>query len=245
MATGKTILITRSHDDGNELREAIVSAGHRVFHEPLTQVVLNHTARLPLSQLLAEDPDAVLISSRYGARALATLTEVRDISLLCVGQATVEIAESLGFMRIAITGQTAEDMANYIVDAYDHDAKLVHVCGVHTHPALQQQLRQFGYGLAQVAAYEAVASETLSDILKEQLRRQQIDAVVLMSERTARLWLELLGKAELPELATDMKVYAISEQASAPLRAAGWSEIEIAAEPTLDSLIETITRDAA
>ena len=78
MSSSKTILITRSHDDGHELHERLHAAGYRAIHEPLTQVVLNHTARLPLAQVLAQEPDAILITSRNGARALATLTEMRE-----------------------------------------------------------------------------------------------------------------------------------------------------------------------
>lgn len=245
MSSSKTILITRSHDDGHELHERLHAAGYRAIHEPLTQVVLNHTARLPLAQVLAQEPDAILITSRNGARALATLTEMRDLPLLCVGDATAETAESLGFIRVSTTGRTAEDMAHYVCDAYDYDVKLLHVCGAHSYPLLEEHLRQYGMAPVRIAAYEAVASESLSDTLLAQIEREQIDGVVLMSERTSRIWLSLLEKAQLHAAASRMTAYCISDQAGAPLHSSSWPSIRIADEPILDRLIDTIIKDHA
>ncbi len=245
MTAGKTILITRSHDDAHELRDALQSLGNRVLHEPLTEMLLNHTARIPLAQLMAEDPDAVLLTSRHGVRALAILTDARDLSLLCVGDATAEVAESLGFVRVFITGRTSEDMANYILDAYDQDAKLIYVSAAHARPEMQETLGHFGYQLQRIMAYEAVAAESLSDTLIEQIRREQIDAVTLMSERTSSLWISLLEKAGILNQALPIVAYCISEQAAEPLRDAGWKKIVIANEPTLASLIQCVDNGPA
>ncbi|MFW0777349.1 MAG: uroporphyrinogen-III synthase [Rickettsiales bacterium] len=238
--TGKTILITRGVSDGEELHEQLQELGHRVIHEPLTEIFLNHTVRQELQQSLQNEPDAIILTSRYGARALAALTEIRDLALLCVGDATAEAARSVGFTRVSTAGGTADDLVTYILDAYDSDSRLIYGSAVHVRTDLEAELGAYGMEVQRVVLYEATASEALSDTLIEQLKREQVDAVTFLSQRSVDIFLKLLANTDVSNATDHMEAYCLSEAVAMPLQDSQWKSIIIAPEPTLASLISTI-----
>ena len=112
--SNKIIVVTRALGDEGEMLHLLQDAGYHAIHEPITEIFLEHTARSELANALRSNPDAVLITSAHGARALALLSEVRDIFLLCVGEKTGEIAADLGFTRVCVAGENVDKMLEYI-----------------------------------------------------------------------------------------------------------------------------------
>jgi uroporphyrinogen-III synthase len=236
----RTLLITRSIGDGEELQEALHAQGHRVIHEPLTEIFLRHTARGELEQALSSDPDAVLVTSRYGARALASLSEWRDIPLVCVGSATAHVAESVGFTRISIAGGDVQSMIAYIADAYEADSRFVYVAAEHVRAELDQLLHGYGMQVTKLPLYAAAAAEQLSDTLIEQLKRNQIDGAIFLSQRSAQIFASLVEKADIIESPATMDAFCLSHAIADPLEALPWKSVHVSKEATLDSIIECV-----
>jgi uroporphyrinogen-III synthase len=233
-----TVLITRARGDEAELVEALHERGYRTIHEPLTEIFLNHTIRQELEQALMEEPDALLITSRHGARALAALTEMRDAAILCVGEATADAAVSAGFIRVESAGGDVEQLITYIADAYDRDARFVYVSAQHIRTDIGEELALHGMQVRRIVAYEALPSPALSDTLIEQLRRGQIDAVTFLSQRAAAIFIVLLDKAGINEATAQLQAFTLSEAVAGPLQTLNWKGVHSARQPTLASLIE-------
>jgi len=236
----RTVLITRTLGDDKELRELLQTSGHRVIHEPLTEIFLNHTTRQELNHSILSEPDAVIVTSRYGVRALAALDDMRDIVLLCVGEMTAQVAESIGFTRVSVAGKTAEELTDYILDAYENDACFIYASAAHIRVDLTQILGHYGMRVKRIITYEAIASEQLSDTLVEQLKRGQLDAVTLLSKRSAEIFMALLEKANVKDLAQGLDYYCMSEMIAESLRCCGFQRIIISREPTLASLVQSV-----
>lgn len=243
--TGKTILITRSAGDDAELRDALQARGHHVIHEPLTEIFLNHTVRHAIHHTLASEPDAVIVTSRYGVRALAALSDIRDIALLCVGDATAEVAQSLGYTRVCATGKTVEDMVSYLLDAYDYGAHFLYASAAHIRADIGETLKEYGMTVQRVVIYEAMASQALSDTLIEQLRRGQVDAVLFLSERSADIFRSLLEKTGIAEASAGMDAYCLSPAIAASLSKRAWKRIIVSDEPTLASIVASVDNAAS
>lgn len=236
----KTVLITRARGDEESLTDALHDAGLNVIHEPLTEIILLHTARAPLESALEHDPDAVLVTSRHGVRALASLTPLRDLPLLCVGEATLQAALSLGFHRATATGETADDMIEYVRSAYDDGATFLYPSAEHVNTDLVEAVAQHGMSVERVVVYEAQEVEELSDILQEHIRNGQIDAVTFLSQRAAKIFTGLAKKAELSGQCQDIKACCMSDNVAAGLTTTAWKDITIARKPTLASIAECV-----
>lgn len=237
---GKTVLITRGMNDDRELRLMLAEHGHRVIHEPLTEIFLNHTARPMLEAAIMNDPDAIIVTSRYGVRALAALSELRDTMLLCVGDSTGSVAESLGFTRVCVAGQTVDDLLDYVIGAYDDGARFLYASAQHVRADLEKWLANYQMSVSRIILYEATASDSLSDTLIEQLKRGHIDASTFLSARSSEIFMKLLDKAGITETIHSMEAFCLSDAVAAPLKSGNWKNIIVANEPTLASLAESV-----
>lgn len=235
-----TILITRPLSQDTEFNDRLHELGYRTIHEPLSEIFLLHDARPSVEQALRDDPDAVILTSQHGANALATLTELRDMFLVCVGEATEYTAQKHGFSRTCSAGGTAARLTNYILDAYDPESCFVYISGRDVQGDLVAELASQNMQVERIIAYEAEAITQLSDTVAEQIRRGQIDMVTFFSARASEIFVDLIKQHGLQEAVASMHSYSLSETVSKPLQQLGWSRMHIAAEPTLASLVECI-----
>jgi len=237
---GETIVVTRPQGDERALTDLLHAHGYRVIHEPLTQILLRHDERHAVAKALYDEPDACIITSRHGAQALALLTEVRDIFLICVGDATARMASSLGFARIDVAGGNAKKLTDYILGSYEEDSRLLYVSGEHVSTDIVSPLQKVGMKVERIPIYEAVASERLSDTIVEQLRREQLDAVTFLSQRTAHIFTSLIEKAGVQNSVAHLHGFALSAAITEPLVAHPWKKLHVTDEATLASLIESV-----
>lgn len=236
----KTILITRPLGDERALTDMLHAQGFRVIHEPLTSIVLEHTQRHVITEALLSEPDAVIVTSRHAVTALSLLTDLRDVFLLCVGEATAATAQSLGFERVSSGGGTAEKLKEMIIGSYDQGSHFLYVCGKHIRFDMADALGMYDMEVQTIPVYDAVASESLSDILIEQLKRGGIDGVSFLSARAAAIFTRLLNKAGISETVQTLDAFCLSEATAAPLRDKGWKAIHITQEPTLASVVDCV-----
>jgi len=233
-----SIIVTRPKGDEVELTQKLHELGLRVIHEPLTEIILRHDMRHAITAALLDEPDAVIVTSRHAVQALAILSELRDLFLLCVGESTAATANALGFDRVSAANGNVASLAEYITQSYDEGSRFLYVSGDHVRADMQVLLPQMK--VDRVITYETQSSDALSDTLAEQLRRGQINAVTLMSQRTAGIFLMLLTKAGLREVTSSLDVICLSKAVAAPLAAHNWRGLHIAQQPTLASLVECV-----
>lgn len=236
----KTIVITRPLGDDEIIREELAERGYNVIHEPLTSIVMIHTARMEVENALLNEPNAVIVTSKHGAQALALLTEIRDMFLLCVGEATGNIAKQLGFDRVSITGETVEHLTDYILDCYDEEAEFLYISGEHVSADLDESLRTRGMRLERIVVYEAIASETLSDTLIEQIKRGYINAITFFSARNAQIFLSLSKKAEIIDKLQSIEVFCLSDNIAKTIENKLFNKIYISDKATLASMVNCI-----
>lgn len=236
----KTVIITRPKGDEQALTDAFHEMGLRVIHEPLMEIFLRHQERAAIEQALMDDPDAILITSRHGVQALALLTDLRDPYLICVGEATADTAQSLGFTRVTSAGGTVEKLIDYIAACYDEDARFLYISGEHIRTDLAEALLPLGMQVDRIVVYDAHPAQRLSDTLIEQLKRGQVDGVTFMSPRTAQIFVELLRRDSIESLAESLDAFCLSDAVANPLEALEWNHVHVAEQPTLASLVACV-----
>ncbi len=236
----KTIVVTRPKGDEEIITQALQDLGHFVIHEPLTEIFLNHTIRGHLQAALEDEPAAIIATSRHAVQALALLSDYRDLFVLCVGNATAELAISLGFTRVESGGGDVESLLEFITSGYDDEAKFLYISGEHIRSDLPLILESFGMQCNRVIAYQAIATEALSETLVEQLKRGQIDAISFFSPRNAKIFCELLEESGIGKAASVIDAFCFSEDVAEAADDLDWNNIIIPTEPTLASLIDSV-----
>lgn len=236
----KTIVITRPLGDEIILRDELTERGYHVIHEPLTEIFLKHNVRMEVEHAMLQDPDAIIITSKHGVQALALLTEIRDMFLLCVGEATANIASQLGFDRVSVTGETVDHLIDYVLDCYDEESNFLYISGEHINTDLSEALSVRAMNVERIVAYEAIAAESLSDTIIEQIKRGQIDGFTFFSSRSAQIFLSLAGKAGITNFLEKTDAFALSEGIVDTLSEVKWQGIYSADKATLASMVSCI-----
>ena len=227
------LLVTRPEPDASVTAARLTALGHSVTVEPMLRIVLNDPPRdLP-------DPAGLIVTSRNGARALATWPQAagwHDVPLFAVGAASGEAAKAAGFRKV--TAGAGEDAALVQVIAAALPAgqgPVVYAAARDLSGNLAEQLEEAGYDLQMVEAYRAERAEELSPALRAALAAGAIDGALFYSQRTAHTFRDLAADGPL-RLA---HVFALSRHVAAPLKGLG-AELHIASAPTEDSLLKLI-----
>ena len=186
------VLITRPEPDAGELKSELEVLGHTVSVEPMLRIEL-----LPIPGDAFAGAQAILATSRNAVRALAAsaaLSPALELPIFTVGAGTAELARASGFRHVIAGAGAARDLVA-LVEAEADRAKgpLVHVAGEHLAFDLAAAIAGRGYEVRNLTAYRAVAARALTGQTAQRIASGGVDAVLLMSPRTAAIFAQLVG----------------------------------------------------
>jgi uroporphyrinogen-III synthase len=236
------ILVTRPEPDAAELRAALEARGHKVSLEPLLAV-----EALPIDAGDLEGASAVIATSRNGLRELsgAALARAMELPLFCVGPATAELGRKLGFERIVEGHGSASDLIPLILESRRGEAgRVAHICGEEVAFDLAAALAERGIGVRKLIAYRAVPATALTPRTARAIAAGSLDAVILMSPRTAGIFAELADKAGLGEAAHKLAYVCLSVNVAAALKGLGTARVNIAVRPNSSGILEAVEQVA-
>lgn len=236
------VLLTRPERDAAALKARIEAIGCRVSLAPLLKIDFQQIAADALT-----GATAIVATSRNGLKALAqseALEAARTLPVFAVGPATAQLAHELGFAKVVEGAGTAAELVP-IVAAQPHarsTGQLVHLAGDHLAFDLAGALGGQGIQLRTIPAYASVAAETLPEGTIADLAAGAIDAVALMSPRSAKTWVRLTAGLPVKPNLTGITHICLSEAvASALSRMPGLTTI-IADRPNADAIVSAVYR---
>lgn len=234
------VLLTRPREDSERLAAILRQRGHEVVVSPLMEVRFLDGSALDLAGV-----QAILATSANGIRALGRRTAVRDLPVFAVGPQTAEEARSLGFASVRDAQGDSLALAKAVAKWASPDGGiLLHPTGnIHT-PSLSAELSTQKFRMRTEILYEAVEAVTLSEEAVTQLRAEAIDAVMLFSPRSAKLFAAALERAGLGDATKWVRAVCISRAATESLSSLELRAMAIATAPNQDSMIallETFT----
>ena len=235
------VINTRPASDAAPLTRALTDMGHAVIAAPLLEVRLRSGAE-PLD---LDRVQAVLATSANGVRAFAEASEIRNLPLFAVGDASARVARELGFAGVTSAAGDVETLAAAVVEALDPaDGILLHIAGTEVAGDLAGALTAANFEVRRVTLYEARAAESLPNGCAAALARGDADAVVFFSPRTARTFVRLAGDAGLADACQMLNAYCLSPAVAVEIDGLTWRGVHVAARPDQDSLLECVP-DAA
>lgn len=239
------ILVTRPEADAATLAVPLEAMGHRVSLAPM--ITIDYCAEL----LELSGSAALIATSRNGLRALtgqgAPLpTRILALPVFVVGPGTAALARSLGFTSVIEGAGTAAGLVPAIVQHQSVEAgPLVHLAGDQLAFDLKGALSCLGYNLRQPIVYRSVAATSLPASVEQDLSRGRIEAVILMSPKSAQTFVNLVKERGLGEKASQCQYICLSAAVAEQLESLQPHGIAVAVQPALDGLLQVVSRLAS
>lgn len=183
-----TVLITRTYEDGLDLARCLSHEGISTALFPLSDICYYPVSLTPEQMTCYH---GILLTSRHGARALATLGDA-TLPLFSVGDATAEAASFYKGAHHVAKGSVAS-LAKEIQRVFQNKkVTLLHLCGHHTHPSMKT-LQSYGV-IKQQCVYEARAVGYIPMDVQNLLKSHLVKSVVFFSPRSVTLFVDVMRK---------------------------------------------------
>jgi uroporphyrinogen-III synthase len=230
------VLVTRPIEDANETAMLLKQRGHEALVAPMLTVIFHEGAQIDLHGV-----QAILATSANGVRALSRRTSRRDLPLFAVGRQTARAAGEAGFKFVRSADGDAAALAQAVPFWTSAEkGPLLHASGVEGENRLAMALSASGYTVRTEYLYEVRAATELTAKVREALTAGLLDAVLLFSPRSARIFADCVDKANLTTAARRLIGVCISEAAAAELAPLALQEIRIAKLPNLESMLDSL-----
>lgn len=226
------LVITRPAEDAEKLAAALRAQGHEPHIHPLLEIVFP-----PLAPISLDGIAALIATSRNALKGLAAnaaFDAALVLPIYCVGEATATLARQLGFTDIRTGAGTAKDLPALIAATAQPEAgALLYVTGEQLAFDLEAVLAAQGFPVRRVTVYEAREAASASTApLATKLARAEIDGVILMSPRTAAIFVAILARTGPAPRTTPLACYCYSEAVASPLRHLPDLTLHVARRPT-------------
>ncbi len=234
------LLITRPETEAATFRARLEALGHTVSVDPL--LTIEH---LPVAADALRGTTGLIVTSRNGLRALAAppaIDDARKLPLIAVGTGTEQLARDLGFESITVGPGTGADLVPIIVQmAGASPGPFTHVRGEDVAFDLKTALASHGIDLRELVTYRARAAERLHPDTENLLAEGKLDAIILMSPRTARIFTQLVQAAALEKAVKALRLLCLSPAVAAAIEPIGATRVEVAERPNLEGMLATVT----
>lgn len=234
------VLVTRPEADARVLSERLERHGHVAVIDPLLAVETGAIGPRDVDGI-----EALAATSRHALDAFADglVTEsVRRLPLYVVGTATEARAREIGFANVIRGPGTAADLADTILagPAGQGARPILYLAGADLAFDLRAALEARHRRVRQVTVYRTVAATRLRDATVALLAAGGLDAVLLMSPRTARVWRDLARAAGLDDAIRRLPHLCLSPAVAAALTPDPPSVMRAARQPTIEELLALI-----
>ncbi len=230
------ILVTRPQPSAADTALALCARGHEPIIAPLFE----------MERIADVDPksgpwDAILLTSANGLRGIVSFAhdkKWRGIPVFAVGDVTAKAARDMRFADVTSADGNINDLVDLVAARLQPPARLLYLAGEERAGDLAGALRSKNFEVDLVAVYRFLTAQCLPEPAAAALNGD-IDAVLHFSRASAEGFINAARGSNLLEAAlTKPMHFCLSEQAAAPLRAAGAARIAVAARPTQDALLE-------
>jgi uroporphyrinogen-III synthase len=181
------LLITRPQPDADALAEKLHALGYATLISPLLAV---HPLPEGVGEIATRmEPPPLIVTSRAAIRALHALPHKRT-PILCVGEATAELARETGWQEVVDCGGTEASWRAIVEHCQRHSiTRAIYASGKEVQGVMVGTLSKTGCHVERICCYRAVLEGSLSpEVLT---RWHEISAVTLLSARSAKHFLTL------------------------------------------------------
>jgi uroporphyrinogen-III synthase len=221
------IAVTRPAEDAGPLKARLEALGHDVIVVPLLMILPRQDVPIP------DRPwQAIVCTSANGIRSLSGHDHLKSVRMLTVGPQSLAAARRAGFARTEAHGGNVDGLAAFIRGSLDPAAgPILYLSGSETAGDLEAQLKVAHFDCERSILYDAVPAASFGPIASA-LRERNVDAVLLYSPRSARIWRSLVEAEDLGEAAAVPHYLCLSPNVAAQLPPAWRLHVAATADDT-------------
>lgn len=203
------ILVTRPHDDGLVLQQQLHDRGINALLAPVLEISFQAPELPALDQI-----QAVIVTSRNALKAAKHLNLIPLLSrkpILTVASQTAAFARSLGLNNVQAGPGTAALLAKDIAENRQAgQGPLLFLRGNEVAFNLKSALEQDGFNILERVIYRATPVAAFQADVQQALTRNTVNAVLLMSARSATAFAHLVKLHKLENQAGQMDYFCLS-----------------------------------
>lgn len=237
------LLVTRADIEAGTMARELASLGHEPVLQPL--LALHY---LDCDWTALSNAHGLVATSRNGLRALVQSGHITDVMLrlplFAVGEGTERLARQLGFRDIKTGQGTGESLFETISGGWPKNLRLLHLSGEHQAYPLGAKLRETGFTVDVLICYSMAARDRFDADVVELFRQRQIGGVLLMSPRTADIYLHLCERHGLLEDVKDVAIYCLSQPIALRVTRQIRPPLRVASAPCKEKLLSLIANEA-
>lgn len=242
-----SVLLTRPEPAATQTSKLFMAAGIKVVKEPLMEISF-----LDAPSLSLDSYQAILTTSSMAIRALARISTNKNIPLWCVGEASKQAAQELGFENILTPERHKENAQGLIARIKENlhfdKGPLLYIRGDHIQTDLKEILNIFGYRIDSMILYNSVSKNVFSDQVKDFLSTQHnysIKGITFFSLRTVDIFFKLCQKERVFPKFENFIALSLSAVITKQLEKFPWFKIITASTTAqlIANVIEIIQKD--
>lgn len=228
------VLLTRPAAQSARTAERLRRLGHRAIVDPVLAI-----RPLPAPAMDLVGVGTVAVTSAHAAHALAAVPP--GLPVYAVGAATARAAELALRRPVRVARGDGAALARSIAaDQRPGQGAVLHLSGAEVSPSLAEGLTAAGFGYRSVPVYEARSTRGPSAASRAALAAGRVDAVLLYSPRSARLWLAKVAAAGLTHRLGGVAALCLSPAVADGLAGAPFGAVRVAAAPNEDELLRCL-----
>ncbi|MGQ0457322.1 MAG: uroporphyrinogen-III synthase [Hyphomicrobium sp.] len=239
------VLVTRPRADARDLTTRLEGTGCRVSLAPLLEIAFEPIAAGDI------DGAAGLIATSGNAisalKASPALPIAAKLPLFAVGAATADRAHDAGFQTIIAGPGTAAELKSVIAASpVAKSGRLIHLAGDRLAFDLAGALASAGVTVKTVMAYRSHSATELPAQVMADLEARVLDAVILMSPRTAKTWRTLVQSNGRSFDLSGLTHVCLSDAVAGALGDARWQpRLAVAPAPTVEEIVAVVRQLAS
>lgn len=190
-----TILVTRPAIQAKATCALLQAKGFETVVSPLMRV-----EALPHPQFDPGTYSAIAVTSANAAPALARNwpKDARDVRIFTTGEASAQAIRSHGFTRVTAHTGDGADLAKTMIAALKAGQAILYPCAETRRSEFENAMKAAGMRVEAVVTYRTLAASAFCEAAEEALRLGAIQAVLLYSPRSAKIFSELYNRLSLP-----------------------------------------------
>lgn len=239
------IVVTRPENTGRKTAEILHDMGHEAALLPLVEA--RHDVAAAREALTA--PWAALTFT--SAQALAVLSEAEidlrpfaEKPVFAVGQATANAARQAGFLNILTADGYGESLAKLIGQhmgkGVPEATPLLYLAGSPRSSALETALDQIGIVYTTTECYRMQPIDWSKDNLDALLVAKPVDAVLLFSTETARLFFKNIVSDRYEDQLRQSQFFCLSDNVAAAVPQAFAGHVHVSSLPSQAGLLDLL-----